>query len=604
EVSWPTPLTPRSREYDDIFWSRDQGVAEKTHVFVHGNRLDERWATLQHGSFTLAEIGFGFGINFLVTANLWRQRMPRGAVLNYIAFEKSPVSPADLRRLYASLDPEPGIDPRDRDQLLAHYPLPSPGMHLRWLDTNVCLTLVVGDANAILPSLNASVDAWYLDGFSPSHNKDAWRPALFEAMATRCAPGATATTYSVAGAVRRGLADAGFELSRAPGFGAKSEMLVATRPGNWRAANRPEQHIAIIGAGIAGLHCARALSRRGIEARVFDAGAPLTGASVIPRLAISPRLAVRPDTASLFSLAAFQYAMAGGSGITAGGQYRFATTARDWQRHARIAAGFPDEFCELLDAATVQSRIGISADAPGLWFATAGWCDPQDHFADLLPACAAGHSVNAIETGEHGVRLTLSRGEALEFDQVIVATGHQAFPGLGPLGLVPVRGQALEVRLPATLPDTLVTGPLSLVPAGDGRVIVGATFDLDDADCSIRAKDTEILLRRMKQFTGHSTQAIREFVGIRATTRDRMPVAGALPDWTALAEYHRQGRRNPFTDYNAQIHVLTGFGSHGATHAPLAAEHVARRVCKESDGITEGWRKLLDPMRLGIRNLD
>ena len=47
-------------------------------------------------------------------------------------------------------------------------------------------------------------------------------------VARHTAPGGTAATYTAAGFVRRGLADAGFTVERTPGYGRKRHMTKAT----------------------------------------------------------------------------------------------------------------------------------------------------------------------------------------------------------------------------------------------------------------------------------------------------------------------------------------------------------------------------------------
>ena len=57
--------TPRSEQFDDIYFTPDNGLAETRHVFLAGNGLPEAWA--KRDRFTIAETGFGTGLNFLET---------------------------------------------------------------------------------------------------------------------------------------------------------------------------------------------------------------------------------------------------------------------------------------------------------------------------------------------------------------------------------------------------------------------------------------------------------------------------------------------------------------------------------------------------------
>jgi tRNA U34 5-methylaminomethyl-2-thiouridine-forming methyltransferase MnmC len=93
----------------------------------------------------------------------------------------------------------------------------------------VSLALIVGDARRTLPAWNGTADAWFLDGFSPAKNPELWEEALMAEVFAHTAPGGTAATYTAAGFVRRGLAAAGFAVSRVPGYGRKRHMTRAVK---------------------------------------------------------------------------------------------------------------------------------------------------------------------------------------------------------------------------------------------------------------------------------------------------------------------------------------------------------------------------------------
>ena len=91
------------------------------------------------------------------------------------------------------------------------------------------LTVVIGDARQRLATWEGVADAWFLDGFSPAKNPELWEPALMAEVARHTAPGGTAATYTAAGFVRRGLAEAGFTVTRQPGYGRKRHMTIAEK---------------------------------------------------------------------------------------------------------------------------------------------------------------------------------------------------------------------------------------------------------------------------------------------------------------------------------------------------------------------------------------
>jgi tRNA U34 5-methylaminomethyl-2-thiouridine-forming methyltransferase MnmC len=88
----------------------------------------------------------------------------------------------------------------------------------------------LGDARETLPQWQGQADAWYLDGFSPAKNPELWADDLLAELGRHTAPGGTFATYTAAGAVRRALAAAGFDVSRQPGFGRKRHMSAGRRP--------------------------------------------------------------------------------------------------------------------------------------------------------------------------------------------------------------------------------------------------------------------------------------------------------------------------------------------------------------------------------------
>lgn len=61
--------TPVSRDFDDVYFSNDNGLEETRYVFLGGNHLEARFPEHPHPLFVVAESGFGTGLNFLT---LWQ----------------------------------------------------------------------------------------------------------------------------------------------------------------------------------------------------------------------------------------------------------------------------------------------------------------------------------------------------------------------------------------------------------------------------------------------------------------------------------------------------------------------------------------------------
>jgi tRNA 5-methylaminomethyl-2-thiouridine biosynthesis bifunctional protein len=213
--------TPMSMAYGDVYHSAAGGQAQARHVFLAGNQLPERWRKREH--FCVVETGFGLGLNFLTTWQAWQGDPQACTTLHFVSFEKHPFTAADLRRAHAGW---PEFAPLSAE-LLSVWPAAVAGEHrLELAGGRIVLRLVFGDASEALPRTAATADAFYLDGFSPALNPELWSPEVCRALARLAVPGATLATWSVAGSVRRALAQAGFRVEKRPGFAGKRQMLV------------------------------------------------------------------------------------------------------------------------------------------------------------------------------------------------------------------------------------------------------------------------------------------------------------------------------------------------------------------------------------------
>ena len=80
---------PFSRRFNDVYFSNDSGLEEKRHVFLQGNRLAERFASLSSGEcFAIGETGFGTGLNFLCAWQLFDEAASSNSSLDYFSVEK------------------------------------------------------------------------------------------------------------------------------------------------------------------------------------------------------------------------------------------------------------------------------------------------------------------------------------------------------------------------------------------------------------------------------------------------------------------------------------------------------------------------------------
>jgi len=212
---------PKSTIYGDIYFSKESGLAETSHVFLEGNNLPLRWSCGLE-EFHIIETGFGTGLNFFASWQLWN-KCKNGAQLYYTSIEKHPLSIDDIRRAI-SIWPQ-------FDAYVAEYTTQYPDSFTNsstfTLHNNqVHLKILWADVQDALSGVANKADAWFLDGFSPAKNPDMWHDGLYKNMSVLTNPEGTFATFTASGNVRRALQENGFNVRKITGFGQKRHILV------------------------------------------------------------------------------------------------------------------------------------------------------------------------------------------------------------------------------------------------------------------------------------------------------------------------------------------------------------------------------------------
>lgn len=580
---WTDDGLPRSRLYGDVYFSSQDGLAESRAVFLQGCGLPEAWSGRIR--FTVAELGFGTGLNIAALLDLWRATTPAGGHLHIFSVEAHPISAGEAARALAAW-PELG----DIAQALTDaWPGQARGFHRVDLPAfNATLDLAVMQAEPALRAWSGRADAWFLDGFSPALNPDMWSEHLLALVAGRSAPGARAATFTVAGAVRRGLQAAGFAIDKRPGYGRKRQRLEARLPGETPEATRNPQ-VAVIGAGIAGASAARALRMLGCEPLLIEAERPGAGASGNPAALVTPRLdaglgPVAELAAQAFGRATTLYATVPAA-VIARGVLQLAAGERDPDRFATIAGSdlFEPGAVAVLSTGQTLERLG----EPGplaLDLATALVVEPATALeAWTGPVLKA--SVARLEAREGGWALMDAAGGLVAEVKAVILAAGQASADLRPdLPLRPVRGQTSWIDGVDGPPAAAWGGYVLPTRAG---LLFGATHDRDDTSLEVRAADHTRNLTSLREALPNLVARIGEApiegrAAVRATTPDRLPLAGPVAGAPGLL-------------------ALTGFGSRGFCLAPLLAEHVAALALDAPSPLPAHLAALVDPDRFRAR---
>lgn len=607
---------PYASTYQDVYFSTDaeqtqQGLAETDYVFLQHNQLQARWQALnpsEHTHFTIIETGFGSGLNFLATVDLWLATAPPSAQLHFISFEKHPFTHADLQKAHAHW---PQLANISQSLLKQYQSLHSGFVEIPLIQHRVHLTLAIGDIHDCLPKLTARADAWFLDGFAPAKNPDMWQAWLFEVMVQHSKTNATFATFTSAGDVRRGLIEAGFSVKKATGYGKKREMLYGCLENSApKLVSNNQPHIAIIGAGITGCATAYHLAKLGFKVSLFEQANQLAdGASGNPRGVLYPRLTGQADKSDAFALHSIayslrEYAQLAPDALNRCGVMQLAFSSREFSRLNKVLQCYGNEDNLIwLEAKQASAIANVSIQHPALFFKQCGWVSPPAlcaSYLEQIPSLAMhfGQTVQRMTLNNNGWQVTNQHGHSLLADAVVVASAHSALQlvQLAHLPLQAVRGQMSLIQADAnsqTL-STVVCSDGYMIPANallkglkENLHAIGASFhpediatDLRDADHLANLNMASALSPDFKDWNQALTsKVLGGRAAIRCSSHDYLPLVGMLADAQQLGANLPKHASQAYTPPMHQaLYVNLAHGSKGMSTAPFCAALLARQI--------------------------
>ena len=663
--------TPFCSEFNDVYYRSQtpfiaHGLKETEYLFIQQNQLQQRWQNLSsqkkcdHQQFVIAETGFGTGLNFLTACDLWLKTAPKDWRLQCISTEIRPITASDLKAIHSSWPVFSDLS----QQLLNQYPVLTPGIHLISLaEGRIQLMLMLGEANKMLKSITQSpqpplasyqkktVDAWFLDGFSPTKNPDMWSDEIFKTVASLSSKGTTLATFTCATNVRKGLSNAGFEVQKIKGFGKKRESLKGSYTGqldaekitstHWYIDQSPtkktQRDVLILGAGIAGCSAAAALAKKGFKVRVIDrhSSAANEGSGNLQAV-IYPKLSRQNDALPRINLTAMTLASRyykpyweQGLGSQCGVMLLpDSDQSRDnLQQIAQRYAEHTDLVLKL-DNQQICSHSGLSLEAQqGLFFPNLGWMPPQILCQKLLdenniPLLNADiDQIERCPDNDQWILRDHEKNIVASAETLVIATAYECpnFEQTNFLSLNQLRGQVTHIPSDSASSDlkTVICGKGYIAPVADGIQSCGASYNKGIFSKQLRPEDHIAnleMIRKTDQGIAQSLNAEQpeDYEGranFRCTTNDYLPIVGAVPNAQQFKQQYERLRHDAASTidslgrYQPNLYIHCGLGSRGLSYAPLTAEILASEISGEIPPLERELRLAMHPARFLIRDL-
>jgi len=555
---------PRSEQFDDIYFSAEDGLAETEHVFINGNDLPQAWEN--QNNFVIAETGFGTGLNFLVAWDLFEKTANPNQTLDFISFEKYPLSPEEIREY---LKPWTSKFGQKIDLMCDDYPIRVRGFHRIKINPRITLTLIFDDVNEALPQLDAQVDAWFLDGFTPSKNPEMWTQNVFDQMTRLSHSKTTLATFTAAGFVREGLLRAGFDIQKRDGFGRKRDMITGRFTQNIEKRNINSIHgksVAIIGGGLAGTACAYALKQYGLVPKIYEASDILaSGASGNECGFYNPRFTTFWDAPAQFFASSYaqfistirkagdavNYDPCGALHLinTPEKAKRFPQMIENWSWH--------HDHAQIVSAQKASDIAGTAIEEDCLYLPDAGSVSPKK----LCLYYAEGIDIQ--------YNTTVSFLDELKEDFIVIANASAAknLTGYDHLQLSTVRGQITKIAandVSKNIKANIHFGGY-LSRNKNGQHHIGASFQPWLDDKSLRNEDDQDNISKIQNalsdLKNSNFEITGSWAGLRTTTKHKFPV---------ISPVHPENR-----------HFITAaFGSHGLV-GTIKAAHLLADLIRE-----------------------
>ena len=550
-----------SKDYEDRYFQVN-GFEESKEVYIDGNNLEERWESFSGSCFTIGELGFGLGLNFLTMMHCWLKK-ERSFNLDYIGIDKKILEKSNLIMLeeaFPNLKNE--IKVLKECDIVGHNGFECISIP----DLKIRLILITEDIQKAINDICVSnIDAWFLDGFDPKKNPEMWEEDILKTVFDLSSCDSSFSSFTSVGRIRRALLENGFEVSKVSGFGTKRHRIIGKKFIENKKSNGIKK-IAILGAGLSGSNLAFNLANANIEVDIYDALADLNkGSSGGPIASMYPKFSLDNSPRSKFLIASYFFSLnfyIKNLGFENTGLLFYGSDEIKDKWISKILTLGRDDLFELLNDDEVENFLGVSEIKKALHVKKGLYLQPlelkkkllEHRFINIIP----NEEFVSFSEEKSKVVVDFKSGLRKSYDALAVCTGK---------GLKDFNDNLkVSYGLMAGISNKdlfNIKKPLNhqgyIIPKVDGTNWIGSTYeqspDLKKENIEEKIKLNHAIFGRK----GMSFEIHDIWEGERVSARSNLPIASKIPE-------------------TKNIYCIGGLGSRGLSYAPFLAEIVSSAI--------------------------
>ena len=550
-----------SKDYEDRYFQVN-GFEESKEVYIDGNNLEERWESFSGSCFTIGELGFGLGLNFLTMMHCWLKK-ERSFNLDYIGIDKKILEKSNLILLeeaFPNLKNE--IKVLKECDIVGHNGFECISIP----DLKIRLILITEDIQKAINDICVSnIDAWFLDGFDPKKNPEMWEEDILKTVFDLSSCDSSFSSFTSVGRIRRALLENGFEVSKVSGFGTKRHRIIGKKFIENKKSNDIKK-IAILGAGLSGSNLAFNLANANIEVDIYDALTDLNkGSSGGPIASMYPKFSLDNSPRSKFLIASYFFSLnfyIKNLGFENTGLLFYGSDEIKDKWISKILTLGRDDLFELLNDDEVENFLGVSEIKKALHVKKGLYLQPlelkkkllEHRFIKIIP----NEEFVSFSEEKSKVVVDFKSGLRKSYDALAVCTGK---------GLKDFNDNLkVSYGLMAGISNKdlfNIKKPLNhqgyIIPKVDGTNWIGSTYeqspDLKKENIEEKIKLNHAIFGRK----GMSFEIHDIWEGERVSARSNLPIASKIPE-------------------TKNIYCIGGLGSRGLSYAPFLAEIVSSAI--------------------------